>query len=128
MSLVKEMSERLKNNEPETSEFEAPENDFETIFFGLEPNKKFPTTVDLRFKNGSCKAIPYAYVSEIDFHPSEGIIITASGRKISITGRNLKRLYDYLASYRVRFIQANIGSDTAEDNTLFVDDISIEEI
>lgn len=130
MSLAKELSERLKGNEadPFLDETLTNDNDFSTIYFGIEANQKFPTTIDLRFANGNCKAIPYTYISEMDFIPSEGIEITASGRKFRITGRNLKRLYDYLVSYRVRFIQENIGEDTANENDLFVDEIIIEDI
>jgi hypothetical protein len=128
MSLAKEMSERLKGNEVEPSQSETFENEVDTAYFGIEPNQKFPTTLDLRFSNGNCKAIPYTYISEIDFIPSEGIEITALGRKFRITGRNLKKLYDFILKYRVRFIQANIGEDLTEEKELFVSDITIEEI
>jgi hypothetical protein len=127
MSLAKEMAERLKGNENEPSISDSFENDVDTTFFGLEPNQKFPTTLDLRFSNGNCKAIPYTYISEIDFIPSEGIEITALGRKFRITGRNLRKLYDFILKYRVRFIQANIGEDTTEEKELFIQDITIED-
>ena len=128
MSLAKELSERLKNNEADPSVSETFENDVDTTFFGIEPNQKFPTALDLRFANGHCKAIPYTYISEIDFIPSEGIEITALGRKFRILGRNLKKLYDFIVKYRVRFIQANIGEDLTEEKDLFVSDIVIEEV
>ena len=128
MSLAKELSERLKNNETDPSVSETFENDVDTTFFGIEPNQKFPTALDLRFANGNCKAIPYTYISEIDFIPSEGIEITALGRKFRILGRNLKKLYDFILKYRVRFIQANIGEDLTEEKDLFVADIVIEEV
>lgn len=128
MSLAKEMADRLKGNENEPSISEPFENEVDTTFFGIEPNQKFPTTLDLRFSNGNCKAIPYTYISEIDFIPSEGIEITALGRKFRITGRNLRKLYDFILKYRVRFIQANIGEDMAEDNELFVSSIEISNL
>lgn len=124
MSLAKEMSERLRANEPEPVVSDSAE--IETPFFGIEPSQRFPTTIDLRLADGNFKAIPYTYISEIDFKPSEGIEITASGRRILITGRNLRRLYNYLVTYRVRFIQANIGADIDEGNDTFVSSISID--
>jgi hypothetical protein len=128
MSLAKEMADKLKGNEIEPSISEPFENDIDTIFFGIEPNQKFPTALDLRFSNGNCKAIPYTYISEIDFIPSESIDITASGRKFRIMGRNLKRIYDHLVKYRVRFIQANIGADLTEGDEPFVSSIDIENL
>jgi hypothetical protein len=42
-------------------------------------------------------------------------------------GRNLKMLYNYLAAFRVRYIQVNMGNDLTEESELFVNDITIEE-
>ena len=128
MSVAKEMMEQLRGNNLESSTPVVLEDGVETTFFGLEPNQKFPTALDLRFKNGSCRAYPYTYISELEFDPSDGIFITALGRKIHISGRNLKPLYEKLVAYRVRFIQENIGGDTFADNQLFVEGITVDEV
>lgn len=96
-------------------------------YFGLDNVKKFPACIDLRLADGSSRAIPYSYIMEIAFEPSEGIEIITTTKKISITGRNLHKLYDYLTAYRVRFIKAHVGNDTADEGMLFVGRIGIEE-
>ena len=111
------------------------EKDFDEIeefhaspFFGAENLRNSPSCIDLRLSNGASKAIPYSYIHEIDFEPSEGIIITTSTKLIKITGRNLRMLYNYLSAYRVRFIKANIGNDLTNEQEVFVKDIKIQEV
>lgn len=96
-------------------------------YFGLD-NSRNATCIDLRLPDGNRKAIPYAYINEISFNLTDGIEILSTSKKITITGRNLKGLYDCLIGYRVKHIQANIGNDLAEDNVLFVKSILIEEV
>lgn len=97
-------------------------------FFGVENVRSSPACLDLRFADGSFKAIPYSYIMEINFNPGEGIEIVSTSKKVSITGRNLKLLYTYLTSYRVKYIKANIGNDLTEEKALFVKGIKIDEL
>jgi hypothetical protein len=97
-------------------------------YFGLDNVKKFPPCIDLRLADGSFRAIPYSYIMEISFEPSEGIEVITTTKKITITGRNLHKLYDYLTAYRVRFIKAHVGNDTADEDALVITRIRIEEI
>lgn len=103
------------------------EESFESDFFGIESLRNPLACIDLRFADGLRKAIPYIYVLEINFDASEGIEILTTTKKIKITGRDLAKLYDYLVVFRVKYIQANIGTDTNEEG-LFVKDIVIQEI
>lgn len=96
-------------------------------YFGLDNVKKFPACIDLRLADGSFRAIPYSYIMEISFEPSEGIKIITTTKKIAITGRNLHKLYDYLAAYRVRYIKAHVGNDTADEGVLVVGSIVVKE-
>jgi len=89
--------------------------------------KSLPACHDLRLRDGKRKALPYNLFTEINFSIDTGIEITTSTKKIKITGRELFKLYDFLAAYRVRFIQGNAGTDP-EDDGLFVEEISIEEL
>ena len=97
-------------------------------FFGCERARFSPTCLDLRMSDGKFKALPYSYIVEINFDASEGIEIVTPHKKISVTGRNLKQLYDYLLGFRVKYIQANIGNDLCDDKNLFVKNIEIEDI
>ena len=88
---------------------------------------KNPACLDLRLSGGVRKALPYAYFSELTYDAERGIEIVAGNKKITITGRNLARLFDCLVEYRVRYVQANTGNERNDDG-LFVRDIRIEEL
>lgn len=117
------LAELAANDNAETDE-KLPVSDF----FGVVRVQKMPPCLDLRLADGCFKAVPYSHFSEISFDPSEGIeILLATEKKIIITGRNLHQLYEYLAAYRVRFIQAHIGNDTMEEGGVFVRNITLIE-
>lgn len=114
-------------NRPVSSEEPAEQDDhFSCPYFATDRTKS-PACLELRMQDGIRKAIPYAYFTEITFDAEAGIEILTSGKRISITGRNLSRLFDYLVIYRVRFVQSNTGSDAGEDE-LFVKQISVDEL
>jgi hypothetical protein len=110
-----------------SKEFTQPEDNFTCDFFGIGNVGSYPACLDLRMPNGRHKALPYSYFMEMNFDPETGIEIITSVKKITITGRTLSKLFDYLVTYRVRYIQANIGNDGNEDG-LFVKEIIIEEL
>ncbi|CAN5819525.1 hypothetical protein BH10BAC2_BH10BAC2_27080 [soil metagenome] len=97
-------------------------------YFGIDQLRNHPSCIDLRLADGTFKALPYTYILEINYAPSEGIEIITTSKRVSIKGRNLKLLYHYLTAYRVKFIQANIGNDLEEEKLLFVRELKIEEI
>ena len=97
-------------------------------FFGIENIRGYPSCLDLRFPDGNCKAIPYSYIVEIDFNTSNGIEILTATKKVIISGRNLQLLYKYLLSFRIKYIQANIGNDITEESAVFVKEIRIGEL
>jgi hypothetical protein len=104
-----------------------PENNNAGEFFGIANQATSPACLDLRLKSGNRKAIPYSFFTEINYNIEAGIEIFTTTKRIIINGRNLSKLFDYLATYRVRYVQASVGSDPKEDG-LFVKDIMIEEL
>ncbi len=88
---------------------------------------KNPACLELRLPEGVRKALPYSYITELNYGIDKGIEIFANSKRITITGRNLAQLFDYLVTYRVRYVQMQVGSNIEEDG-LFVEAISIEEI
>ena len=99
----------------------------EDNFFATSNIGSLPACLDLRLANGKRKALPYSFFTEINFDDDMGIEIFTNSKKITITGRNLARLFDYLVTYRVRYVRANIGNDRKEEG-LFVKEILIEQI
>lgn len=113
-------NQAANNNDPE---FEG----FDSDFFGIDNIKSYPACLDLRLSDGNRKAVPYSFIQEINFDPTYGIEITATTKKIIITGRDLGKLYDYLTSFRTRYIQTHLGTD-ANETGLFVEKINIEAV
>ena len=134
MSFRDKIAQRIQEQDKDTLLPLAEETDAQNIepflssdYFGVDNLRNAPACVDLRLADGNCRAIPYSYIIEINFSLSDGIEIISTTKKITITGRNLKALYNYLIAYRVKHIQANIGNDLGEEKILFVKGIEIEE-
>ena len=60
--------------------------------------------VEFRLLSGNSKARAYSYLVGADFDPSEGIVLDFSADKVTICGRNLRRLYTDLVAQRVKFV------------------------
>lgn len=124
---IEQARANLANSEPVgVNDNETKDEDvFESEYFGIENIRNLPACFDLRFADGNRKAIPYSDITEIDYDPSGTIEIVCAEKKIVISGRDLEKLYSYLAVYRVRFIAETVGSGDAGDG-LFVERISID--
>lgn len=113
---------------PVSSDIPAEPNEHSIgLYFATDRTNNNPTCLDLRLAGGVRKAVPYAFVTEMNFDIDAGIEILACRKKIKIIGRNLTKLFDHLINFRVRYVQGNIGSDPDEDG-LFVKEILIEEL
>ncbi|MGD0462099.1 MAG: hypothetical protein ABSB74_06395 [Tepidisphaeraceae bacterium] len=62
-------------------------------------------------KDGSVVAVPYTWLERVEFHPKEGITLSAQGKKIRIRGRHLNAevrphvaLFDGICRGRVPWI------------------------
>jgi len=122
--------QRLEQSRPGLTKSELqdePEDDFRSEYYAIDNIRSHPACLDFRMKEGSRRALPYSYFMEINFDNETGIEIFTATKKIKIVGRNLSKLFDYLVTYRVRYIQANIGNDQKEEG-LFVKEILIEEL
>ena len=125
----RERIEQRRNNQflTEPANDNQQDESFETDYFGIENIRNHLPCIDLRPADGTRKAIPYIHVHELNFDATDGIEIITSTKRITITGRDLFKLYDYLAAFRVKYIQANIGTDANQEG-LFVKEIKIEEV
>ena len=121
-----DFKQRLEQSRGTTSASELEKN-HTCEYFATDNIKSLPACLDLRLPQGERRALPYSYVTEIYFDMEIGIVIYTNTKKVTITGRGLLILYDYLVNYRVRFIQANMGMDSQEEG-LFIKDIAIEDL
>jgi len=121
--------QRLDEYRPKAVNDESPALPEETPasnYYALDLMRPLPPCLDLRLADGTHRALPYAYFTEINFDSETGIEILTNSKRVAITGRNLTKLFDQLISFRVRYIQANVGADLNEDG-LFVKDIIVEQ-
>ncbi len=122
--------QRLEQNRAKSTDQDSTSDAEESIafdYYAIDNIKSLPACLDFRLPQGKHKALPYAYFTEISFDNEVGIEILTNSKKVTIIGRDLLKLYDYLLNYRVRFIQTHVGGDPQETG-LFVKEIRIEDI
>lgn len=80
--------------------------------------------LELRKKDSTVLAIPYALIEQITFSPADGITLYTCGHEIRITGRNLNSatgpkigLLNGLCRHRIAWIQEYSRAAAAEPNT-----------
>jgi hypothetical protein len=90
--------------------------------------------VELRKKDGTIMAVPYAMIEQLRFSPSNGITIHACGRELQIRGRNLNPttssrlgLFSGLCRHRVAWIleSSRSASQAGGESAAQVEAISI---
>lgn len=129
MSYKEIIEQKKREREDSLTSANNNKNDesFNSDYFGIENLRNIPACLDLRFSDGNCQAVPYSLFTSIEYSTDKGIIIKSSLSKITISGRNLKFLYNYLVTFRVRYIQSNLGMDVGENN-LIVTEIEIQNL
>ncbi len=126
MSFLERIEQKIqdKQNNP------APANDNDRAvdyeFFGIEAIRNPLPCIVFRIPDSDWVSLPYSLIVRIHYNPSR-IIIKTTDSIITITGRDLQKLFDYLAVYRVRYIQPNIGIDISDEG-LFVSEVIIDDI
>ena len=82
--------------------------------------------LDLRLPGGRRKALPYSYLSSVEFDPSKGLVCEYASCRVTITGRNLEPVYAAIANHTaLAVIQSASGFDKEEDGP-FVEAIRVE--
>ncbi len=96
-------------------------------YFEVEQRDDYPAPkLCLLFRDGRRVYVPYAHLALIDFQPGEGLKITAHNLAVTICGRGLDKVMDYLYADRVRWIRESnsVMDDGSED--VFISSIGIE--
>ncbi len=88
--------------------------------------------LELRKKEGTIVALPYAYIERADFDPTQGITLYVMGKQVRIKGRNLNgeirphvHLFNGITRHRVPWVrQANgHGASTAGESETVIESI-----
>ena len=73
--------------------------------FGLRQEAGYTIMLDLQLYNGRCVALPYAYLTSINFDRTSGLKLKYTTHEVTITGRNLDSIYSGLRYHRVEFLK-----------------------
>lgn len=103
---------RTRPDDPATSSPEPSTEDDYGAFGYLRGTRDRALMLELRKKDGSIKAVGYAWLHEAELDPSGKIVLHVASQTITIAGRNLNaenrpniRLFHGIARHRVPFIQ-----------------------
>ncbi len=97
-------------------------------YYGIEPQMTSRALMfELRTKDGRRKAYSYSYMTEADYEPDTGIIINVSDVVITITGRNLDEIFNYLVANRLTYVQEDYSGIDDEEASVFVQGIEVKE-
>lgn len=67
--------------------------------------------LDFEFLNGNRVALPYSYLTRIDYDLSKGLTLIWGETRLQVVGRNLETLYKYLVAHRVNHIRESISEE-----------------
>ena len=78
----------------------------EGISYGLRAEQQgHVLMLDVRLRSGVRLALPYSYLSHVNFDPSAAIEAVFSSHAVTIQGRNLRPVYEGLLVHRVEWLQ-----------------------
>lgn len=98
------------------------EGDHKSPFYKLVPNGAI--FINLCFKKGEQMAYPYTYLTKLSFE-TDSIKLNFSEDRIVIKGLCLKELYQKLLLQEVSEISEANSQFESQDQTLFIESISI---
>jgi len=95
-------------------------------FFGLERGNRFVRRFKLLLRDGREFSVPYAYLPIILYDPDRNLIIRTGDVEITIVGRSLKILADWLNEEKVLWIKESESGIDDEDDEVFILSISVD--
>ncbi|GJM45213.1 MAG: hypothetical protein DHS20C21_20550 [Gemmatimonadota bacterium] len=96
--------------------------------FGIaKANRMAPAMLVLKQKNGNQKALMYSYLVEINFDPSEGIVMKYVSHSVTIKGRHLGAIFERLVEHRISWMQEVEESAIVDETATAVSGIEIAE-
>jgi len=81
--------------------------------------------LDLWFKDGNQRAMSYNHLYDVEFNPSEGMVLTFSQHRVTIEGHLLDDLYRALKRHRIVYIWE---ADSTEANLIEDDQPLVKEL
>ncbi len=88
--------------------------------------------LELQRRDGSIMAIGYSWLERVEYDPSDGITLSASGRRIRIRGRNLNvvdrpqvQLFQAIVRHRITWIREGTNDEhmTTDEHLTIIESI-----
>lgn len=83
-------------------------------------------SLDVRFAGGRKRAFTYAYLMDVEFEPSSGIVLHFAAHSVTLAGSRLGALYDGLARHAVVYVQEQGKTETPDGADAVIEKIVIE--
>lgn len=134
-SILKKYTGRRLDGAPEDAviDLESPED---VGAFGiLRGVRDRSVMLELRMKDGSIVAVGYGYLDRVTLDPSDGIVLSLVGQKVTIRGRNLNhevrpsvRLFEGIVRHKVTWVREADHREgmAAGDEETIIDTIECE--
>lgn len=100
----------------------------ETKFYGVDLKVPYIPSLKLVQKSGEMFFVPYGLQPFVRYVPEETvgkIIVTTMQFEVTIAGRSLMPLAEWLGVYKVRWIKESVSGIDDENDPLFVESIQI---
>ena len=115
-------AQNLQNRTPQEKEAK------ETFFIIEKQHGTRAIMLDMVFENGNHLAMPYAYMTKMDYDLSVGIVIEWGEVKATIHGRHLEKLYTYLLQHRILVVMEGTGkADLVLETDTYIERIEVKE-
>lgn len=101
-------------------------NEKQYSYFGIERNNKTIRRFKLILRSGKQVSIPYAFLPVIVLENEGFVCIKTKDISISIKGRGLKPLEEYLSKEVVRWIKESVSKRDTKETEDFISEIVID--
>lgn len=95
-------------------------------YFGVERNNKMVRRFKLILRSGKQVSIPYAFLPVLVFEHDGLVCLKTKDLSISIKGRGLKPLEEYLSREEVRWIKESVSNRDIKETEDFISEIVID--
>ncbi len=118
--------DKILNLPPAGEKDEAGEAELESRpAFGLLLGRRQAVMLDVRHADGNCRAFAFAYLMDVAFNPSHGIVLHFSTHTVTLEGWNLHRVYHALVRHAVAYVQENGHALDAADDEPCIERIAV---
>ena len=97
-------------------------------YFGIAEDTAFVLRIKLLFRDGRRVSIPYAYLPIIELRPDGELSIRTEDLSITVYGRGLVELEQWLSVERVLWIKESESGRDDEQTMMFISSIEIDGI